>query len=246
MFPRRRLNFKTILKIIVGMLVVVAIVFCMFAIGNVSSMMPSSGKTDDSNYELTNEFKKDDVLLDEKDSIVSDQVKNGIDNDEEKTDTIESINDKTESNDQVDTNISVVDENDEDDKDNVSVANIWNKISITLDDKITADLVLSIDNVSSLYGIDKKLISDYIFVKSGTAVTPEEYLIVKVSESTISVVEQACLSRQQQLLSEWKDFGINNLSIINNYQMIRCGDYLLFGISENISQIIGLFQGMMM
>lgn len=245
MFPRRRLNFKTVLRIFVGILVVVAIVFCMFAIGNVLNMMPSSSKTDDFNHELTNEFEKDNVSSDKKDNVVSDkdEVINGVDNDEEESNIIEPTNDKIESKDQVDTSITVVDG---DDKDDVSVTDIWNKISTTLDDKITADLLLSVDNVSKLYGIDKNLISDCIFVKSGTVVTPEEYLIVKVSESSISVVEQACLSRQQQLLSEWKDFGVNNVSIINNYQMVRCGDYLLFGISENISQIVGLFQGMMM
>ena len=243
MFHRRRLNFKIVLRIIVGVLVIIAILFCIFNIGNVSSMIPSSSKADDSNYELTNEFNKDDVLSDDENGISSNKLENDVDKDEEKSDMIENINDKTISSDQVNTDISGVNKNDED---NFSVTDIWNKISSTLDGKINANLLLSIDNVSELYGIDKKLIFDCIFVKSGTIVTPEEYLIVKVPESSISVVEQACLSRQQQLLSEWKDFGVNNVSIIDNYQMVRCGDYLLFGISENISQIVGLFQGMMM
>lgn len=131
-------------------------------------------------------------------------------------------------------------------QESISVEKIWNGMRSSMGENLTANLSLSKENLTELYGLDPAVCESFIFRKSGTVVSPEEYLIVKGTESNLSIVEQACQQRQAALAVQWEKMGKDYTNMIASYQIVRSGNYLFFGISPNISQMVGLFQGMML
>lgn len=130
-------------------------------------------------------------------------------------------------------------------KTELTVQKIWDGMRASMGEAPTANMTLSGTNLQELYGVDPAICTEFVLKKAGTAVTPEEYLIVRGSESNLTIVEQACQKRQITLSEQWgntKDFS----EMIANYQVVRHGEYLFFGISPNISQLVGIFQGIML
>lgn len=130
-------------------------------------------------------------------------------------------------------------------KDTVTVQMIWDGMEGSMGESPEANMTLSEINLKELYGIDPNICDEFILKKAGTAVSPEEFLIVKASEANLSVIEQACQQRQIALTEQWAAYG-EQMQLIENYQIARAGDYLFFGVSSHISQLVGIFQGIML
>ena len=130
-------------------------------------------------------------------------------------------------------------------KDTVTVQMIWDGMEGSMGEVPEANMTLSDINLQELYGIDPKICDEFILKKAGTVVSPEEFLIVKASEANLSVIEQACQQRQIALTEQWAAYG-EQMQLIENYQIARAGNYLFFGVSSRISQLVGIFQGIML
>ncbi len=130
-------------------------------------------------------------------------------------------------------------------KDTVTVQMIWDGMEGSMGEAPEANMTLSDINLQELYGIDPKICDEFILKKAGTVVSPEEFLIVKASEANLSVIEQACQQRQIALTEQWAAYG-EQMQLIENYQIARAGNYLFFGVSSRISQLVGIFQGIML
>ncbi len=130
-------------------------------------------------------------------------------------------------------------------KDAVTVQMIWDGMEGSMGEAPEANMTLLDSNLQELYGIDPKICDEFILKKAGTVVSPEEFLIVKASEANLSVIEQACQQRQIALTEQWAAYG-EQLQLIQEYQIARSGNYLFFGVSSRISQLVGIFQGIML
>ena len=130
-------------------------------------------------------------------------------------------------------------------KDTVTVQMIWDGMEGSMGEVPEANMTLSDINLQELYGIDPKICDEFILKKAGTVVSPEEFLIVKASEANLSVIEQACQQRQIALAEQWAAYG-EQMQLIVNYQIARSGNYLFFGVSSRISQLVGISQGIML
>lgn len=128
----------------------------------------------------------------------------------------------------------------------MSAQKIWDYLRGAMGESLITNLSLSPANMQSLYGIDPAICEEVIFQKAGTVVTPEEYLIVKASSANLSIVEQACHQRQTTLAEQWAKYGKDTVQMINDYQIVRAGNFLFFGISPKVNQLAGIFQGLMM
>ena len=127
----------------------------------------------------------------------------------------------------------------------MTVQMIWDGMEGSMGEVPEANMTLSDINLQELYGIDPKICDEFILKKAGTVVSPEEFLIVKASEANLSVIEQACQQRQIALAEQWAAYG-EQMQLIENYQIARSGNYLFFGVSSRISQLVGIFQGIML
>ena len=130
-------------------------------------------------------------------------------------------------------------------KDTVTVQMIWDGMEGSMGEVPEANMTLSDINLQELYGIDPKICDEFILKKAGTVVSPEEFLIVKASEANLSVIEQACQQRQIALTEQWAAYGEQS-QLIQDYQIASSGNYLFFGVSSRISQLVGIFQGIML
>lgn len=127
----------------------------------------------------------------------------------------------------------------------ITVEKIWSGIRGCLGENPSVNMSLSAANLKELYGFDPSICQSFIAMKSGTIASPEEFLIAKATESNLSIIEQSCQQRQQALMQQWGGIG-EYADILNAYQVVRSGEYLFFGISPNIAQLVGIFQGMML
>lgn len=127
----------------------------------------------------------------------------------------------------------------------ITVEKIWSGIRGCLGENPSVNMSLSAANLKELYGFDPSICQSFVAMKSGTIATPEEFLIAKATESNLSIIEQSCQQRQQALMQQWGGIG-EYADILNAYQVVRSGEYLFFGISPNIAQLVGIFQGMML
>ena len=127
----------------------------------------------------------------------------------------------------------------------ITVEKIWSGIRGCMGENPTVNMSLSAANLQELYGFDPAICDSFAAMKSGTIASPEEYLIAKASESNLSIIEQSCQQRQTALMQQWGEVS-NYAEMIAAYQVVRSGEYLFFGISPNIAQLVGIFQGMML
>lgn len=127
----------------------------------------------------------------------------------------------------------------------ITVEKIWSGIRGCLGENPSVNMSLSAANLKELYGFDPSICQSFVAMKSGTIASPEEFLIAKATESNLSIIEQSCQQRQQALMQQWGGIG-EYADILNAYQVVRSGEYLFFGISPNIAQLVGIFQGMML
>ena len=135
--------------------------------------------------------------------------------------------------------------NGQEEESGITAEQIWNGMANSMGDSLTANLSLSEENLESLYGINPSICEEFVLRKAGTVVSPEEYLIVKATGSNLATIEQACQQRQAALASQWSEYR-DFAPVVENYQILRSGEYLFFGISSNIDQMAGIFQGIMM
>lgn len=279
MKPRHRINPKTVIKIVIGLLAFAAIVFSMFAMMKSGNIGGSQGiKTPGISTTQAEKEEADKEKITEGDNILSDS------GEEQKADSTtqnkENVNtslntestEKSENKDpnntsgesgkisaqnqpekttEAGTEFEVTEDSAKGETSStestvLSVDTIWNGIQKMLT-TTNANMTLNSENLSELYGIDASLCKEFVLKKSGTVISPEEYLIVCAEPNVLSAVEQACQERQAKLIEQWdsKKYPEGN-AMVANYKLLISGNYLFFGISENIDQVVGIFQGLTM
>lgn len=254
MKPKPRGNLKIVVIAIVSLILILGIVF------GVSLMIKGGGNqepgesvnTTNTSDEPSNVFNPEDDSAESDKSSTDQSDQESKDENAEESSTPEQNKDET-SDQSVESPIEGTEQPTKPEQNStqiedskMSVEKIWSGMRSSMGETLTANLALSKENLQELYGLDPAVCDEFILRKSGTVVSPEEYLIVKGSESNLSIVEQACQQRQAALAAQWEKVGKDYLSMIASYQIVRSGNYLFFGISPKISQLVGLFQGMML
>lgn len=279
MKPRHRINPKTVIKIVIGLLAFAAIVFSMFAMmksGNIGSSQgintPGISTTQAEKEEADKEkiTEGDNVLSDsgeeqKADSTTQNKENTNVSSSVEPTEKPENKDPNNTSNEanesfaqsqpekttETETEPGTTEDSEKGETSStestvLSADTIWNGIQKMLT-TTNANMTLNSENLSELYGIDASLCKEFVLKKSGTVISPEEYLIVCAEPNVLSAVEQACQERQAKLIEQWdsKKYPEGN-AMVANYKLLISGNYLFFGISENIDQVVGIFQGLTM
>ena len=243
MKPRPRVSGKFIVSAVISILVVTCLCFGMYFA--FSGIQPSSTKQENSPTESS----QTSGVFDQQEQNSQKEEKNPENQNPteelpegEKTEDEESAKTETPKSD----NAITPDAQQQVQQQVMSAQKIWDYLRGAMGESLITNLSLSPANMQSLYGIDPAICEEVIFQKAGTVVTPEEYLIVKASSANLSIVEQACHQRQTTLAEQWAKYGKETVQMINDYQIVRAGNFLFFGISPKVNQLAGIFQGLMM
>ncbi len=115
---------------------------------------------------------------------------------------------------------------------------IWNGIS-ALDIPSLSDV--DADTLSALYGIDSADLGEYLCKIPLMNVQATEFFIARVKDGKMSSVQEAVENRQADLEAQWSSYLPAQLELVQNYQLVINGNYILFAVSEYAEEAVEIF-----
>ncbi len=88
------------------------------------------------------------------------------------------------------------------------------------------------DILSQLYGIDAADLVEYIGKMPFMNTQATEFFIAQVQPDKMDTVKAALEKRQADLIEQWKQYLPDQLELVQNYQLVTNGDYILFAIAD--------------
>ena len=73
------------------------------------------------------------------------------------------------------------------------------------------------------------------------SVQATEFFIAEVKEGKMDAVKAAVEKRQADLVQQWSQYLPEQLELVENYQLVTSGNYILFAISEYADQAVSAF-----
>lgn len=122
-----------------------------------------------------------------------------------------------------------------------NVAAAWAAIESGLE--LPALIDLNDDLLSSLYYLDAALLDGYIAKMPMMNVHATEFFIAKVKEGNMDAVKAAAAKRQADMAAQWSQYLPEQLELVENYQLVESGDYLLFCVCEDAEAAVAAFEG---
>lgn len=122
-----------------------------------------------------------------------------------------------------------------------SITDIWNDIESKLSGSLPALSALDADTVTTLYPLSTSDLEEYGCYGSLMGVQASEFFIAKVKSGRMETVKQALLSRQSDMDAQWKDYAPEQYEMVKNYKIAENGDYIFFGVAENVSAAVEVF-----
>jgi len=119
------------------------------------------------------------------------------------------------------------------------VQEIWADIAALSDPPEMADVDGEL--LSALYGIDEADLEDYICKMPLMNVHATEFFIAKVKDGRMDAVKAGIQSRQAALLEQWSMYLPDQLELVENYQLVTRGNYVLFAVSEDADSAAAAF-----
>lgn len=125
--------------------------------------------------------------------------------------------------------------------DKVKVSDIWTNIEASLGEELMASMELTDNEVNTLYGIEVNDLVQYTAHMPMINVRAEEFFIAEVVEGKMSIVEEGIKKRQGDLDAQWKQYLHDQHEYVINYKLVVSGNYVFFGISENVDIALSTF-----
>ncbi|MEG0441723.1 MAG: DUF4358 domain-containing protein, partial [Oscillospiraceae bacterium] len=123
----------------------------------------------------------------------------------------------------------------------VKVADLWTKISDGLADALPAGMEPGGDTLSDLYGISTADLDEYYFRMPMMSAHVTEFFIAKVKSGKMDTIKAACAKRQGDLAGGF--LYPDNITLVESYQLVTNGDYILFCITEKADKAVEIFNG---
>lgn len=124
----------------------------------------------------------------------------------------------------------------------VSCADIWSQFTDSFGDQLAATSEIDATMLSELYGISTDDLEDYVGRIPQMNVKAEEFFIAKVKDGRMDAVKAGIQKRQEAQLATWEHYLPDQLELVQNYQLVTSGSYVLYAVSENADKAVSLFQ----
>ena len=118
------------------------------------------------------------------------------------------------------------------------VQSVWNEIA-KLDIPALSDV--DAETLAALYGISADDLVSYVCKMPAISVQATEFFIAEVKDGKMDAVKAAVEKRQADLVQQWSQYLPEQLELVENYQLVTSGNYILFAISEYADQAVSAF-----
>lgn len=95
--------------------------------------------------------------------------------------------------------------------------------------------------LSDFYGVDPADLVEYICKIPFMNTQATEFFIAQVQPGKMDAVKAALEARQADLLEQWKQYLPAQLELVENYQLVTSGDYILFAVTEYADGVVSDF-----
>lgn len=119
------------------------------------------------------------------------------------------------------------------------VQDVWDRIEAEVELPTFADM--DDELLSVLYGIDSADLEGYIGKIPLMNVQASEIFIALVKEGAMDAVKAGVEKRQADLEAQWSSYLPEQLELVQNYQLVTSGNYLLFAVSYDAGQLVQIF-----
>ena len=97
------------------------------------------------------------------------------------------------------------------------------------------------DLLSDFYGVDPADLVEYICKIPFMNTRATEFFIAQVQPGRLDAVKSALEQRQADLEAQWSQYLPDQLELVQNYQLVTNGDYILFAVSERAGDAVNEF-----
>ena len=118
------------------------------------------------------------------------------------------------------------------------VQSVWNEIA-KLDIPALSDV--DAETLAALYGISADDLVSYVCKMPAISVQATEFFIAEVKDGKMDAVKAAVEKRQADLVQQWSQYLPEQLELVENYQLVTSGNYILFAISEQADAAVTAF-----
>lgn len=118
------------------------------------------------------------------------------------------------------------------------VQSVWNEVS-ALDMPMMTTVNDSL--LSSIYGINASDLVEYVCKMPAMNTTATEFFIGEVKDGKMDTIKAALEARQDALDEEWSKYLPAQYELVQNYQLVTSGNYVIFVISDQADAAVSAF-----
>mgnify|MGYP005773834947 CR=1 FL=1 len=119
-----------------------------------------------------------------------------------------------------------------------AVQSVWNDISAL---ELPGMIALDDTQLSDMYGISASDLEEYVCMIPMMAVHATEFFVAEVKDGKMDAVKEGIAKRQADLQAQWSQYLPEQLELVENYQLVTSGNYILFAISEQADAAVTAF-----
>lgn len=118
------------------------------------------------------------------------------------------------------------------------VQSVWNEISA-----LDMPMMTTVNDalLSSIYGINASDLVEYVCKMPAMNTTATEFFIGEVKDGKMDTVKAALEARQDALDTEWSKYLPEQYELVQNYQLVTSGNYVIFVISDQADEAVSAF-----
>ena len=118
------------------------------------------------------------------------------------------------------------------------VQSVWNEISA-----LDMPMMTTVNDtlLSSIYGINASDLVEYVCKMPAMNTTATEFFIGEVKDGKMDTVKAALEARQDALDEEWNKNLPEQYELVQNYQLVTSGNYVIFVISDQVDEAVSAF-----
>lgn len=122
----------------------------------------------------------------------------------------------------------------------IDIPALWTSIEETVE--LPSMMELDDTTLKDVYGIDAADLESYVARIPLMNVHATEFFIAKVKDGKMDTVKEAIAKRQADLVTVWEQYLPEQYELVQNYKLETEGNYVLFCVSAQADEVVGLFQ----
>lgn len=122
----------------------------------------------------------------------------------------------------------------------VKLSDVWAAMTAQMGE-LPALTNMSAADATTWYGIDASMLEDCVFKMPALSVQATEFFMAKVTDGNMAAVKAACLKRQAALADQWSMYLPAQGKLVDNYQLVVNGDYILFCVTDYADSAVSVF-----